>query len=249
MDILALIGVIIAFSAVLLGNALEGGQLSALLDLPALIIVLGGTLGAVVLQIPWLKLQRALRIVKWVILPPQFNANEQIGKIAGWAKLTRREGLLGLENILEGVKDPFQRKGLELVVDGMEPHTIRRLMETDSHAQTDANLAATAVFRAMGGYAPTIGILGAVIGLIQVMGNLANPQELGQGIATAFVATIYGVGFANLLFLPVADRLRSIVLRSSSEDELFIEGLMAIAEGDHPKSVETRLRGIVAQGV
>lgn len=245
MDMFALLGVVIAFAAILFGNALEGGQLSALFDLPALIIVLGGTLGAVVLQTPWNKLRRAAQIMKWVVLPPQTDAAAQIGKIAGWSRLARREGLLGLENILDNIHEPFQRKGLELVVDGMEPHAIRRLMESDSHAHTDADLAATGVFKAMGGYAPTIGILGAVIGLIQVMGNLANPQELGQGIATAFVATIYGVGFANLLFLPVADRLRSIVLRESNHDDLFIEGLIAIAEGDHPKSVEVRLQGFI----
>ncbi len=241
----ALLGVVVAFAAVLFGNALEGGQLSALFDLPALIIVLGGTLGAVILQTPWLKLRRACQIVKWIVLPPQNDVAQEISRIAGWSRLARREGLLGLENILDGVSDRFQRKGLELVVDGLEPHVIRRLMENDSHAHTDADLAASAVFRAMGGYAPTIGILGAVIGLIQVMGNLANPQELGQGIATAFVATIYGVGFANLLFLPVADRLRSIVLRESIYDDLFIEGLIAIAEGDHPKSIEVRLQGFL----
>ncbi|MEM7100297.1 MAG: flagellar motor protein [Pseudomonadota bacterium] len=245
MDVLALIGVVVAFAAILMGNALEGGQLSALVDYPALLIVLGGTFGAVILQTPRDKLQRAGRIIKWVLLPPKFNSESEISRIAGWSRLARREGLLGLENTLDEVKDPFQRKGLELVIDGLEPQTIRRLMETDSQAHTDEDLAATGVFRAMGGYAPTIGILGAVIGLIQVMGNLANPEELGQGIATAFVATIYGVGFANLLFLPIADRLRSIVIHSANIDELFIEGFMAIAEGDHPKSVEVRLRGFL----
>ena len=168
--------------------------------------------------------------------------------MTSWSKAARREGLLGLENIAENIKDPFRRKGLELVIDGVEPLTIRRLLEVDSNVRMDADLAAAHVFKSMGGYAPTIGILGAVIGLIQVMGNLADPNQLGQGIATAFVATIYGVGFANLLFLPVADRLRSLIMRAANADDVFIEGLVAIAEGDHPRSIELRLRGLTAVG-
>ncbi len=244
MDIFALLGVIVAFAAIVVGNALEGGQLQALLDLPALIIVLGGTLGAVVLQTPFKRLVHAGRLSQWVFLPPTHNAGEDIERMLQWSRMARREGLLGLENIADGLHDPFRKKGLELVVDGVEPVTIRRLLETDSGTRVDYDLAAAQVFKSMGGYAPTIGILGAVIGLIQVMGNLADPDELGQGIATAFVATIYGVGFANLLFLPVADRLRSLVLRASNADDLFIEGLVAIAEGEHPRSIEVRLRGI-----
>ncbi len=245
-DVYALIGIFVAFAAVLTGNALEGGQLAALLDLPALIIVLGGTLGAVILQTPMQRFVRACQLSKWVLMPPPNNAGEEIERLAQWSRIARREGLLGLENLLDALADPFQRKGLELVIDGVEPATIRRLLETDSSTRVDADLAAAQVFKSMGGYAPTIGILGAVIGLIQVMGNLADPDELGQGIATAFVATIYGVGFANLLFLPVADRLRSLVLRESNNDDLYIEGLIAIAEGEHPRGVEIRLRGIAA---
>lgn len=246
MDIYALLGIVLALAAVLTGNALEGGQLAALMDVPALIIVLGGTLGAVLLQTPMQRFVRACQLSRWVVLPPENGAAAEIDKLAGWSKIARREGLLGLENLLDASTDSFQRKGLELLIDGVEPQTIRRLLEADSNTRVDADLAAAQVFKSMGGYAPTIGILGAVIGLIQVMGNLADPDQLGQGIATAFVATIYGVGFANLLFLPVADRLRSLVLRVANMDDLFIEGLMAIAEGEHPRSVEVRLRGIAA---
>lgn len=244
MDVFALIGAIIAFSAILLGNALEGGQLSALVDVPAMVIVIGGTFGAVILQTPMARLLRAGRLSSWVVVPPKRDFQAEVDRMTSWSKTARREGLLGLENIAEAIKDPFHKKGLELLIDGVEPHNIRRFLEVDSNVRMDSDLAAAHVFKSMGGYAPTIGILGAVIGLIQVMGNLADPNQLGQGIATAFVATIYGVGLANLLFLPVADRLRSLIMRAANIDDLFIEGLIAIAEGEHPRSIEVRLQGL-----
>ncbi len=247
MDVFALIGALLAISAIVLGNALEGGQLSALIDGPAFVIVLGGTLGAVILQTPLKRLLQAGRMSRWVVQPPEYDLDHEIERMTSWSKMSRREGLLGLENVAHNLRDPFRRKGLELVIDGMEPQTIRRLLEVDSQARTDAALGAAQVFKSMGGYAPTIGILGAVIGLIQVMGNLADPNELGAGIATAFVATIYGVGFANLLFLPIADRLKSLILKSANYDDVYIEGLIAIAEGDHPRSIELRLRGLATE--
>ena len=221
--------------------------MSALIDGPAFIIVVGGTLGAVVLQTPFKRLLQACRMSKWVLTPPAHDLDQEIDRMTSWSKMSRREGLLGLENIAHNIKDPFRKKGLELVIDGIDPPAIRRLLEVDSQARTDSALGAAQVFKSMGGYAPTIGILGAVIGLIQVMGNLADPNELGAGIATAFVATIYGVGFANLLFLPIADRLKSLVLKNANYDDLFIEGLIAIAEGEHPRSIELRLRGLVTE--
>ena len=244
MDILAIVGALIAFAAVILGNSLEGGQFAALVDAPAFIIVIGGTLGAILLQTPLKRLIRAANLCVWVVRPPVIQDSTAISRLADWSRVARREGLLGLENIADRVVDGFQRKGLELVIDGVDPSTIRRLLEADSRTRVDFDLSAAHVFRSMGGYAPTIGILGAVIGLIQVMGNLADPNELGPGIATAFVATIYGVGFANLLFLPIADRLKSLVVKNAGMDDLFIEGLIAIAEGEHPKNIEIRLKGL-----
>jgi chemotaxis protein MotA len=243
MDIFAILGALVAFAAIIGGNLLEGGQMAALLNTPAGVIVLGGTLGAVILQTPLVRLKRAMKLLRWVIWPPPQDLNKAIRMLCDWSRLSRKEGLLGLENILESQKDPFTRKGLALVVDGGEPHSIRRVLEMDLEARTDSDLAAAHVFRAMGGYAPTIGILGAVLGLIQVMGSLADPSALGQGIATAFVATIYGVGFANLLFLPIADRLRALVVREADARALVVEGLTAIAEGEHPKTIEVRLGG------
>ena len=246
MDVLAIIGAIVAFGAILLGNQLEGGQLTALIDGPAALIVIGGTLGAVVLRTPGAVIRRTLQVVKWVVAPPGVQVEQELRRLTEWSRIARREGLLGLENRIESVKDPLRRKGLELLVDGVAPASIRRVMENDREAKADNDLSAASVFRSMGGYAPTIGILGAVIGLIQVLGNLADPDELGQGIATAFVATIYGVGLANLLFLPVAERLKDVVLSIHRLDGVFIEGLIAIAEGEHPRSIEVRLSRALA---
>ncbi|NKB98009.1 MAG: flagellar motor protein [Pseudomonadales bacterium] len=246
MDILAVVGAVLAFAAIIMGNSLEGGTFASLLDGPAFIIVIGGTLGAIILQTPYERLKRSVSLLSWVLIPPTFLWRDEIERMATWSRIARREGLLGLENVADGTADDFHRKGLELLIDGVEPLTIRRLLESDCQARLDADIAGSQVFRSMGGYAPTIGILGAVIGLIQVMGNLANPEELGNGIATAFIATIYGVGFANLLFLPIADRIKSLAIRKSSADEMFIEGLIAIAEGEHPRNIEVRLQGIAA---
>ncbi len=243
MDVLALLGVLLAFGAVVGGNFLEGGHLGALLDLPAAVIVIGGTLGAVILQTPYVRLRRAVTLTSWILRPPRLALEATIRKMTDWSKRSRKEGLLGLENVLEREADAFTRKGLELLIDGSDPHHIRRALETDLKARTEADLAAAQVYRSMGGYSPTIGIIGAVLGLIQVMGNLADPSQLGQGIATAFVATIYGVGLANLLFLPVADRLRVLALKQSDALVLVMEGLLAIAEGEHPRAIEMRLEG------
>ena len=248
MDMIAIIGVVIAFASIIGGNLLEGGQMGALMNTPAALIVIGGTLGAVILQTPYSRLKRAAEMLRWVFLPPKLEMEAAIKKLTDWSRRSRKEGLLGLENILDKERDPFTRKGLELLIDGGEPHTIRRVLETELNARTDAELAAAQVFRSMGGYAPTIGIVGAVLGLIQVMGNLADPSQLGRGIATAFVATIYGVGSANLLFLPVADRLRSLVIRMSDGRALIIEGLLGISEGEHPRAIEVRLGGFLEGG-
>lgn len=245
MDVLAIVGVCVAFVAIIGGNFLEGGQLSALLNTSAGIIVLGGTLGAVVLQTPKVRLVDAARMLSWVWLPPALVVNDGIKKMLSWSTTARKEGLLGLENAAEREKDPFAKKGLELLIDGGEPQVIRHVMENELSARMQRDLAAASVFKSMGGYAPTIGIIGAVMGLIHVMGNLADPAQLGSGIATAFVATIYGIGLANLVFLPVADRLAALVERDATYRSMIIEAILAIAEGEHPRSIELRLRGFV----
>ncbi|WP_339802551.1 flagellar motor protein [uncultured Marinobacter sp.] len=245
MDILSLIGIILAFAALLGGNLLEGGTLASLFNAPAGLIVVGGTLAATILQTSWPLLKRAVSQSRWVLFPPFVGMEDGMGKVIDWSVKARKQGLLGLEAVAESEQEPFARKGLQLLVDGAETETIRSVMEVDLESREQRDLEAAQVFEAMGGYSPTIGIIGAVMGLIQVMTNLEDPASLGSGIATAFVATIYGVALANLLFFPVANKLREIIRRRSRYEDMMIDGIVAIAEGENPRSIELRLRGFI----
>ncbi len=245
MDILSLLGIILAFAAILGGNLLEGGALGSLFNGPAALIVIGGTFAAIALQTSWPVLRRAFAQVRWVFLPPYVSLEDGIGKVIDWSVKARKQGLLGLEGLAEREPERFARKGLQLLVDGAEPESIRSIMEVDLDSREQRDLDAARVFEAMGGYSPTIGIIGAVMGLIQVMTNLEDPASLGSGIATAFVATIYGVALANLLFFPIANKLRGLVRVRSRYEDMMIDGLIAIAEGENPRSIELRLRGFL----
>ncbi|MDD5579459.1 MAG: flagellar motor protein [Methylobacter sp.] len=246
MDILSITGILVGIGALLLGNLLDGGQISSLINAPAFVIVLGGTLGATLLQFPPAIFFRSIRISLWIFMPKKRNLKMQIDKVVNWSSLARKEGLLGLENELDKEKDPFIRKGLQLLVDGNEPDIIRDILEVELTAKESTDLQAARVYEAMGGYAPTIGILGAVMGLIHVMENLANPELLGAGIATAFVATIYGVSSANLIFLPVANKLKLHVIDATQDRELILEGITSIAEGENPRNIELKLGGYLS---
>ena len=186
---------------------------------------------------------RSIRIAIWVFVPVKLRPEEVAEKIVNWSNIARREGLLGLEAIAEEEQDLFARKGLQLLVDGSEPEVIRSILEVEIDSKEHQDMQAAKVFDGMGGYSPTIGIIGAVMGLIHVMNNLADPSKLGSGIATAFVATIYGVGFANLLFLPMANKLKSQVHSQTQFREMIVEGVISIAEGENPRNIETKLQG------
>ena len=243
MDKLSFVGVIIGFGAILGGNFLEGGHLGALLNLPAILIVLGGTLGASMLQTPFASLSRAMAITSWVFFPPSIQLNSGIKRVVEWSMTARKEGLLGLELVAEEETNSFMKKGLELLVDGSEPEVIRDILEVELFVGEQRDINAAKFYEAMGGYSPTIGIIGAVLGLVHVMGNLADPAALGPGIAVAFIATIYGVGLANLLFLPIANKLKSVARDNVQFQEMVIEGIVSIAEGENPKSIELKLSG------
>jgi chemotaxis protein MotA len=245
MDLLSLVGLLLGAAAIIIGQYLEGGHLSSLVNGPAILIVLGGTFGAVMLQSPFATFVRGMRMLRWTFLPPKVHHQEAIDKIVAWSNIARKEGLLGLENAEESEPDPFTRKGLQLLVDGSEPENIRNILDVDIYAKEHHDVQAARIFESMGGYAPTLGIVGAVMGLIQVMGNLSDPAKLGSGIAVAFVATIYGVGTANLIFLPVANKLKNIIHSHVQYREIIVEGMVSIAEGENPRNIETKLLGFL----
>jgi len=247
MDILSIVGLVIAFVAILSGSVLEGGHLGHLFQLTAFVIVVGGTVGAVLVQTTLPTFWRSMMIVRWVFVTPNIDLNISIEKIVHWSQLSRREGLLALENVSEDEEDLFSRKGLQMLVDGNEPETIRDVMETEICTMERDDMQAAKVFESMGGYSPTIGILGAVMGLIHVMNNLADPEKLGSGIATAFVATIYGVGLANLILLPMAGKLKALVKQQSVQYEMTLEGIVSIAEGENPRSLQAKLQSYIGR--
>lgn len=242
MDILSIIGLLVGFGAILGGQHLEGGHIHTIMNAVAMFIVLGGTLGAVMLQTPLNTFLRSLKMLGWVFVPPKLNPEQLLENILEWNQIVRREGFVKLESVALDVEDLFTQKGLQLIADGAEPEVIREVMETDMDLLESHDIQAAKVYEAMGGYAPTIGIIGAVLGLIHVMGNLADPSSLGSGIAVAFVATIYGVGLANLLFLPIGNKLKTLVERRTRLQMMLIDGLISVADGDNPRNIESRLQ-------
>jgi chemotaxis protein MotA len=242
-DILSVIGLLLAAVAILAGAVLKGAGIHALLSAAAFMIVIVGTMAAICVQTPLRVMRRAMVMLPWVFRPPLRVPAQQVRQLVEWSGISRRQGLLGLEPILKRETDPFLKRGLELVVDGNSPDMIRATLEVDLHSRESADLRAARVFESMGVYSPTLGIIGAVLGLMAVMQNLADPSRLGHGIAAAFTATVYGIGLANLLFLPMANKLKVAVQGHAQVHEMLIEGLVGIAQGDNPRSIESRLRG------
>lgn len=243
MDILSIIGLILALASVLIGAVLKGAGLHALLSTAAFTIVVLGTVAAICVQTPLPVMKHALKIFSWVIKPPPLNGPTLIKKMVEWSNIARKQGLLGLEPVLNQEPDPFVRKALQLVVDGSEPEILRGVMEVELNTREHADTAAAKVFEGMGIYSPTLGIIGAVLGLMAVMQNLADPSKLGQGIAAAFTATVYGIGLANLFFLPVAAKLKGTIASQTNVREMVIEGMLSIAQGENPRSIELKLQG------
>ncbi len=245
MDIISLAGLLLGMLAILLGQVLEGGHLGSLLQPTAFMIVIGGTVGAVMLQSPWRAFRNGVAMARWVFFPSLPDQHALIAQVVAWSGIARKEGLLALESRIDDLPDPFVRKGLQLLVDGVDPEHIRQVLEVEISTWEADMKQATKVWEAAGGYAPTIGIIGAVMGLIHVMENLGDPSKLGSGIAVAFVATIYGVGSANLIFLPMAKKLQAHVALLVGVREMVVDGLICIAHGDNPRLIESRLQGYV----
>ncbi|MBQ4831765.1 flagellar motor protein [Pseudoalteromonas sp. MMG010] len=241
MDKLSVFGLLLALAAIAFGFTLEGGILSSLINLPALIIVLGGTLGAVLIQTSAETFKKLLEVSHWVFFSPKYDIGHAIDEVKKWSHKARQEGYLALEPDALSHADPYAAKGLSLLVDGSDEQIIRDTLEIDLILERERLLETSRVYEAMGGYSPTIGIIGAVLGLIQAMSFITAPEKLGSAVATAFIATIYGVGFANILFLPIAKKLQNIIESKMLYHEIFAEGVIAISRGESPLNIELKL--------
>lgn len=248
MDLLSVIGFALGLISVTLTMTLDGGSIKSLLHFPAFLIVVGGTVGAILLQTPPRIFFRAFRMLPWVFFPPAYDATQLVDWILDWAQIARREGVLALEPIANDERDAFLKEALNLVIDGIPPPTVRAILETRLHSREEYELAAARVFEQMAGYAPTIGIIGAVLGLITTMSHLDDPASLGKGIATAFVATIYGVASANLLYLPIANKLRMVIRKGVRRQEIIIEGLLGIATSEPRLHLGMKLSSFMHEG-
>ena len=240
-------GVLLGLSGVVGGLLLEGGNLSQVVQPTAAMIVFGGTAGAVLLQFPLPIVVKALRRLTQVFLQPACDKEKMVQELVKFAHRARREGIVSLDSELEQIKEPFLKRSLMLAVDGTEPQELRSMMELELQNQADHEEKIPQVFESAGGFSPTIGIIGAVLGLIQVMQHLDKIDEVGRGIAVAFVATIYGVGAANLFLLPSAGKLRIRMREEQVLREMTLEGVVSILEGMNPRMLETRLLGFLEQ--
>ncbi|MGB7816602.1 MAG: flagellar motor protein [Methylotenera sp.] len=241
MDWSSLGGIGIALIGILFGQAIEGGHVGSLVQPAALMIVLCGTFGAVLLQTNTKSFITGVLMVRHVFATPIDDRQALAKRINIWSTFARKEGIFMLEAYLKKETEPFVRKGLQLMIDGTPPDKIREICAIDMHFYEIQQRNAAKIWNAAGGYAPTIGILGAVLGLIHVMENLSDPSRLGGGIAVAFVATIYGVGLANLVFLPISNKLKALIQHEMMRREMLLNAWVSIANGDHPRIVEERL--------
>jgi chemotaxis protein MotA len=241
MDKLAFAGFFLAIIAIFGGYAIEGGGVNALFHFPAFLIVIGGSFGAVMLQTPMRHFTQGLAMFPLIWRNETFNFNLLLSDICHWSDIARQKGFLALEETASHTDDPFVKKGLNMIIDGIEVEIVKDALELDIELESDDRFKSARIYEALGGYSPTIGIIGAVLGLIQAMANIDDPNALGQGIATAFVATIYGVGGANLFFIPVAKKLQTQVEREVMYREMVVEGLIATSSGENPQSIARKL--------
>ncbi|MFZ6693534.1 flagellar motor protein [Undibacterium sp. SXout20W] len=241
MDWASVIGFLLVVVGIGAGQLMEGGSLGSLLQPAAFVIVVVGTIGAVLLQSRMSTFRRGLNMLRWIISEPPDNSRKNVQDALVWSVVARREGFLSLERYMNAASDPFISKGLRLVIDGVDPVRLKDILDVDISLFEIEQRQAAKIWESAGGYSPTIGILGAVLGLIHVMENLSDPAKLGGGIAVAFVATIYGVGLANLLFLPVSHKLKEIIGKEVVRREMLSDIFYSIALGDSPRVVEERV--------
>ena len=245
MDKASVAGVFLAIAGIVAGLLMEGGNLGQILQPTAALIVFGGTMGAVLLQFPLTTVIAAFRSLTHVFTTPTKQNDQLIRLLIAFANKARRNGVVSLDADLQTIQDPFLKRSLMLAVDGTEPNDLRKIMRVSLDSITESEERLPAVFESAGGFSPTIGILGAVLGLIQVMQHIDNVQEVGRGIAVAFVATIYGVGIANLFFLPFAGKMRIQICEDNQRREMMMEGVISILEGMNPRMLEVKLAGFL----
>ncbi len=241
-DLTSIIGLLMAFGAVIGGQVLEGGSLMAIVQPTAFLIVFFGSVGATMLSFPQKDLMEGLKALPGIFQNSKSNPKETIDLLINLATKARKEGILALQSDIPKIENPFLRKGMELMTDGTDPALLRDIMETELGVFEEEFGIAGKVWETTGGYTPTVGILGAVLGLIHVMENLNDPSKLGSGIAVAFVATVYGVGFANLMFIPMGSKVK---LKGKAEAHLMtmtIEGVLAIQAGESPNFIQEKLK-------
>ena len=240
-------GLILAVGGILAGLLIEGGKIGQVMQPTAAMIVLGGTIGAVMVAFPLNIVMTAAKNLMRVFFAKSTDPGELIKELIGYANKARKDGIVSLDAELPNIKDPFMKKSLMLAVDGTEPQELRKMMELELDNKVEAEEKVPQVFESAGGYSPTVGIIGAVLGLIQVMQHLENIDEVGKGIAVAFVATIYGVGCANLFFLPAAGKLKIRLREEQILREMTLEGVISILEGMNTRMLETKLRGYLEE--
>ncbi|HZD32040.1 MAG TPA: flagellar motor protein [Candidatus Angelobacter sp.] len=247
MDKSSIGGIALAVGGITLGLVLEGGRVSQILQPTAAIIVFGGTIGAVMLQFPMPVILQAGKQLRNVFFERSTNSLHTVQQLVSYAHQARRAGIVSLDDELNNIVDPFLKRSLMLAVDGTEPEELRKIMESDLSARAEEEELVSRVFESAGGFSPTIGIIGAVLGLIQVMQHLSNMDEVGRGIAVAFVATIYGVGAANLIFLPCAGKLKIRLRQQQALREMTLDGVISILEGMNPHMLEGKLLGYLQE--
>jgi len=249
MDKSSIGGVLLAIVGIIAGLLIEGGNLGQILQPTAALIVFGGTMGAVLLQYPMSTILAAFRNLGKLFVAPHQKNDQLIRLLVSFANKARRNGVVSLDSELRSIENPFLRQSLMLAVDGTEPSELRRIMQVSLDSTTESEERLPAVFESAGGFSPTIGILGAVLGLIQVMQHLDNIEEVGRGIAVAFVATVYGVGIANLFFLPFAGKMRIRIREEHLCREMMLEGVASILEGMNPRMLEIKLCGFMDEPI
>lgn len=246
MKAISAIGLGLALGAVLMSAMMEGTQIPAFINIPAAMLVFGGTLGVTMAGTSMAQMKLVPKLYKLAFSPPEYNLRERVALLVRFAEMARREGLLALDDELQNVEDGFTKKGMQLVVDGTDPELVREILEIELEAMGTRHRVGVEPFEKAGGFGPTLGITGTVMGLIHVLENLSAPSTLGPAISGAFIATLYGVGSANLIFLPIANKLKFLSAQEEELGYMTVEGILAIQAGDNPRVVESKLMSYVS---